>query len=169
LPYHVRSEGPNLRFAGRSSWTVDVEEFDRHLDAAERDDRHGESANALPGYLDALDWYRGPFLVDVEMGVARDLERERLRSRYVRALVRAGGLLLGAGSADHAQRLAVAAQEADPWSDEALCLQAECFLALGDRASALRTLHRVEALTEELGLPQSAEHQRISRALNAGL
>lgn len=165
--YHVRSDGSTLRFTGRSSWTVDVEEFEDQLDAAERDDRRGGSAAALAGYLAAIGWYRGPFLADVELSGSDEIERERLRSRYVRALIRAGGLLLAVGRIDEAQRLAVAAQEADSWSEEALCLQAEGYLAVGDRAAAVRTQRRAAALAEELGLPPSPELDRLARAVNA--
>lgn len=165
VAYHVRGDGASLRFAGRSSWTIDVEEFESLLDAAERDDRRGEPAGALTGYLAAIDWYRGPFLSDVDLGASDEIEMERIRSRHVRALIRAGGLLLAVGRVDEAQKLAVTAQEADPWSTEALLLQAQGYLALGDRAAALRTHERVVALADELGLAPSPDLDRLARAI----
>lgn len=165
MAYHLRSDGASLRFAGRSSWTVDVEEFELLLDAAERDDQRGASAVALGGYLGAIDWYRGPFLSDVDIDGSDEIEQDRLRSRYVRALIRAGGLLLAVGESEQAQKLAVAAQAADPWSDQAVCLQTECFLALDDRAAALRSHQRAVELTAELGWPASADLQRLTRTL----
>ena len=167
VAYHVRGDGVSLRFAGRSSWTIDAEEFESLLDTAERDDRRGESATALGGYLAAIDWYRGPFLTDVNVASSDEFERERLCSRYVRALIRAGGLLLAVGRVDEAQRLAVAAQAADEWSDLALCLQAEAYLTAGDRSAALRTARRAAELTAELGLSPSPELRRLDRALAA--
>lgn len=163
--YHVRGDGAVLAFAGRPSWTVDVEEFDRRLDDAERDDQRGESTVALLGYQAALAWYRGPFLEDVTVDVADELERDRLRSRYVRAALRAGALLLAVDRVAEAQRLAVAAQAADPWSEQALHLQTACYLAVGDRAAARRTQHRAEELAEELGIPTSSELERLARAV----
>lgn len=167
VAYHVRTEGAALRFTGRSSWTIDVEEFERLLDTAERDDRRGESSIALEGYLSALGWYRGPFLDDIAVTAADEIERDRLRSRYVRAVVRTGSLLLAVGRVEEAQRSAVAAQAADPWSEGALFLQAECFLAVGDRAAALRTRQRALTLSAELGLPESPELRRLGRVLDA--
>ena len=165
VAYHVRGDGSTLDFAGRTSWIVDVEELERLLDDAERDDRRGESAAALEGYLSAIGWYRGPFLEDLTVDAADELERDRLRSRYVRAAIRAGALLLAIGRVEEAQRLAVAAQAADPWSDRALHLQAECYLAVGDRAAARRAQRRAEDLAEELGLPSTAESDRLARVV----
>lgn len=165
IAYHVRADGASLRFAGRSSWAVDVEEFEQLLDGAEQADRRGGSAEALEGYLSAVSWYGGSFLSDVEVGVAEELERERLCSRYVRALVRAGSLLLAVGRVEEAQRFAVAAQAADPWSDTAICLQTEAFLAAGDRSAALRTHRRAVELVADLGLGPSPDLERLGRSL----
>lgn len=165
LAYHVRGDGASLRFAGRSSWTIDVQELEVLLDAAERDDQRGASAAALDGYLSAIDWYRGPLLADVVIDASDEIERDRLRSRYVRALLRAGSLLLAAGRSEQAQRLAVAAQVADPWSDQAVCLQTECLLALGDRSAARRSHQRAVDLTIELDLPPSPALRRLGRTL----
>lgn len=93
------------------------------------------------------------------------LERDRLRSRYVRALVRAGELLLAVGRVDESQRLASAAQEADPWSTDALRLQAEGYLALDDRAAALRAHRRAVDLAVELGIAPSPDLDRLARAI----
>ena len=165
VAYHVRADGASLRFAGRPSWTIDVEEMEIALDAAEGDDRRGASSAALDGYLAAIDWYRGPFLDDVELGASDEIEQDRLRSRYVGALIRAGGLLVAVDRIEEAQRLAVAAQAADPWSDAALCLQTECYLAKGDRAAALRSHRRAKDLIEELDLPPSPTLERLGRTL----
>ncbi len=165
VAYHLRSDGASLRFAGRSSWTIDVEELESSLDAAERDDERGASAAALANYLAAIEWYRGPFLADVEIEGTDEIERERLASRYIRALTRAGGLLLGAGRVEEAQRMAVAAQAADPWSELAACLQAEAYLAAGDRAAARRALGRATEILDELGLGPSSEIMRLERIL----
>ncbi len=165
VAYHVRGDGSTLRFTGRSSWTIDVEEFETILGVAERDDQRGESAAALDGYMSAIAWYRGPYLADVDIDAGDEIERERLSSRYVRTLIRAGSLLLAVGRHDEAQRLAIAAQTADPWSEFAVCLQAEAYLASGDRAAALRTTRRAAELVAELGLSPTAELRRLERAL----
>jgi DNA-binding SARP family transcriptional activator len=167
VAFHVRSDGALLRFAGRSSWTVDVEEVERLLDTAERDDARGEAAVALDAYLAAIAWCRGPYLDDVTLDVSDEVERERLRSRHVRALLRAGSLLLAVGRVEEAQRLAVAAEAADPWSEQALCLQIECYLAVGDAPAALRTQRRAVEVVEELGLPCSDDLRRLARLVGA--
>ncbi|HKY15695.1 MAG TPA: BTAD domain-containing putative transcriptional regulator, partial [Microthrixaceae bacterium] len=164
-PFHVRAEGVTLRFAGGEWWSVDVTEFERLTAEAARLDQQGSPSLALGAYLEALEWYRGPLLADLDLDAADDMERERLRSRFVRAAVRAGDLLVATGRPEEAIAVAARACREDPWSEPAYRLEADGHLALGDRAAAVRAYRRCLAVLDELGLPPEPETERLGRHL----
>lgn len=163
----VRATGNLLRFDGRPGWIVDVEEFDRLADHAARDEAANVPSVALRRYEEALGWYRGAYLEDVVASPEDEIERERLRSRFVRVATRAGALRLALGHVEDALRLAGRALGEDPWCEPALALVAAAHLEAGDRPAAVRALRRAEEVLDELGLPPGADLERVRRAIEA--
>jgi DNA-binding SARP family transcriptional activator len=165
--FHVRADSAAIRFVGRGSWTTDVDELERLLDRAEGADADGDLRSCLASSRAGLDWYRGPWLADGRLTASDEIERDRLRSRFVGAAVRLGSLLAAVGEHEEAHRLAVDALRADPWSELAAALDVSCHLDRGDRAAAARSYERSCALLAELGLEPSEALTRLDHALRS--
>ncbi len=95
-PYFVRSTGTLLQLVADGALEVDAVAFERVLDAAARRSG-GAPSEATATYQRAVDAGDRHYLVDVEGGEL-ELERDRLRARFLAAAVRAGNLLLAAAS-----------------------------------------------------------------------
>jgi DNA-binding SARP family transcriptional activator len=158
--YLVRMDGQRIRLVAGDELRIDVDLFDRHIEAAARAEADGAPSLALTHHLGAVDLYRGPLHVDVPDAEWIDLDREHYRTRFVRAAVRAGQLLLGHGDLDHAEATARRAIDVDRWAEEAYAVLAATALARGDRSAAQRHLDRALTALAELGLdPSPATHQ----------
>jgi len=94
------------------------------------------------------------------------LERERVQVRIVRAAVRAGELLLGAGSPQDAERLAEHVIGLDAQSERAYRLLAAAALAQGDRDAARRALCRCRDEVGDVALEPATQMlaRRVNRA-----
>jgi LuxR family maltose regulon positive regulatory protein len=118
-PYFLRSDGPVLHLAMDGALEVDVREFERHLDKAAVLERQGVPSAALVAYQRAVALWRGDYLADVPQCDWLDLERDRLREKFVTTAVRAGQLLLARGDTSEAGILAENALRTDQWSEAA--------------------------------------------------
>jgi DNA-binding SARP family transcriptional activator len=156
-PYFLRSTGPVLGLVVDGALEVDATEFDRSLDEAAVLERQGAPSAALAAYRRAADLWGGDFLVGVPSGEFLEMERDRLRGRFVASAVRAGHLLLARGEATAAGTLAERALRADQWSESAYQLLIAVHLATGDLTGARRSLRRCHRMLRELGVPA---HQR---------
>jgi len=96
-PYFLRADGPALELSVGHWLSVDVDEFDRCLDEAEKADSERAISLALPAYQRALALYRGDFCEGQPDTDWAALERDRLRLCYLTAVIRAGALLLADG------------------------------------------------------------------------
>jgi DNA-binding SARP family transcriptional activator len=166
--YLVRAEGSQVELVGDEHLQIDVDKFDRHLDAATRAERDGAPSAALDHLLAAVDLHRGDLhseLVDAEWV---DLDREHYRSRYVTVAVRAAQLLVGRGDpddVDRAERLAQRTLAVDPWSEDAFGVLIAAALARGDRSGARRQLDRCTTALADLGLEPSEATRRLRRRI----
>ena len=150
-------------------WT-DIWAFERllgRLDAAPGPAAPGLAAQA-EAFDKALKLYQGPFLgneADAPWVLPR---RERLRSKFLRAVERHGGALDGRG--DHALAADVyrRALELEPLSEELYRRLMRVQLAQGQHAEALNTYRRCrELLSVVLGLAPDAETQALYRKIHA--
>jgi LuxR family maltose regulon positive regulatory protein len=126
----------------------DLWELDAHLDAAAEAERQSDPRRALEHYMAALPLWRGDAfdeLADVDW--ARD-EQTRVRSRYSRAAVRAGDLLVAGGRWADALRAGEHATRADPLGEGGYVVQARAHLGAGDVNHARQV---VEACIRALG------------------
>jgi LuxR family maltose regulon positive regulatory protein len=156
-PYFLRSTGSALHLVVDGALEVDAQEFDRLVDEAAVLERQGAPSAALAAYQRAAELWGGDYLVDVPYGDSLQLERDRLRTRFVTSAVRAGHLLLARGDAAAARALAERALRADEWSESAYQLVIAVDLAAGDLVNAQRSLRRCHRMLRELGVPA---HQR---------
>ncbi len=167
-PYFVRSAGPVLRLVADEALEVDAHVFERALDAASRHERAGRPSDALADYRSALALWRGEYLADVGHPADwLDLERDRLRRRFVQAAVRAGDLLLAHGDVPGARENAERALQVDRWCEPAYQLLVAGCLAEGDLVNAHRTLRRCQQMLRELGVAAQARTLALGRQLRA--
>ena len=165
-PYFLRVDGERLRLIRDNSLELDVDEFDGLLTDADRLYDAGAFSLALSGYWRAVRLCRGEYLVDVRYDDWASLERERVQVRIVRAAVRAGELLLGAGSPQDAERLAEHVIGLDAQSERAYRLLAAAALAQGDRDAARRALCRCRDEVGDVALEPATQMlaRRVNRA-----
>jgi LuxR family transcriptional regulator, maltose regulon positive regulatory protein len=151
-PFFLRAKGTMLELTNDAALEVDMWEFERDLQEAERAIRHGAPSVALTAQLRAVRRYRGDLLSDLPQDEWSSQERERLRRRYVATALSAGNLLLARGDHHQPEELATRALAAEPWSEEAYQLLAATLLARGDRAAARRALDHCFDMLAELGV-----------------
>jgi DNA-binding SARP family transcriptional activator len=167
-PYFLRSSGPVLHLVVDDAFEVDAREFERYLDEAAVLERQGVPSAALVAYQRAVDLWHGDYLADVPQCDWLDLERDRLRERFVTTAVRAGQLLLARGETAEARVLAERALRTDKWSEGAYQLRIAAQLAVGDLVGAHRSLARCRQLLHELGVPPQQQTVALARRLQAG-
>lgn len=96
-------------------------------------------------------------------------ERERLAQRYLQALLGAAKNALNEDRPDDALMLARKALKLEPWQEQATRLGMEAYLALGDRAGALRLYQALAVrLQEDLAIEPGEELRAFYRRIVAG-
>jgi LuxR family transcriptional regulator, maltose regulon positive regulatory protein len=164
-PFFLRVKGTMLELTSEAALEVDMWQFERDLQEAERAIRQGAPSVALSAQRRAVKRYRGDLLLDLPQDEWSSHERERLRRRYVTAALNAGNLLLARGDHDEPEDLATRALAAEPWSEEAYQLLAATLLARGDRSGARRALDHCLKMLGELGVEPSHETQALLQQL----
>jgi DNA-binding SARP family transcriptional activator len=166
-PYFLRSAGPVLHLVTDVALEIDVLQFERALDEAARLERQGAPSAALTAYRRAADLWGGDLLADVSGGTWLEWERDRLRSRFVASVVRAGNLLLARGDTGAARALAERALRADDCSEDAYQLLVAVHLADDELVEAHRTLRRCQQMLHELGVPPQPRTRALAQQLAA--
>jgi LuxR family maltose regulon positive regulatory protein len=161
----VRAEGAGLRLTGHEWLRVDAWEMERLLDLGAQAESLGEPSAALDDYRQAVDLYRGPYLIDAAYEEWALPHRDRLVARFVAGAVRAGELTLAAGDRDEALHLVSQALEAEPWSEPAHRLAVAAHVARGDRAAARRAMNTCLRQLDELGVPPTEDTEIVFRAV----
>ena len=165
--YLVRTEGTRIELVAGGELRIDVDAFDRHVDLAAGAEDDGTPSLALEHHLAAVDLYRGSLHADAADAEWIDLDREHYGTRFVRAAVRAGQLLLGHGDLDHAEKVARRALDVDQWAEDAHGVLTATALARGDRSAAQRRLDRGLAALAELGVEPSDATRRLRRRIRS--
>ncbi len=156
--YFLRSEGDLLVLD--DDVCTDVEEFEERIETARRDDRAGAPARALAGYVDAISWYRGDYLLGVPSGWPL-LTRLRLRSLAVDAACRVAELTAARGEPEDAARWAERARHIDQLSERAARIFVASLLAAGHRTAAAEAATEFETLFLGTGITIEASTQRV--------
>jgi ATP/maltotriose-dependent transcriptional regulator MalT/DNA-binding SARP family transcriptional activator len=163
--YLLRLDGPHVRLVTGDYLRVDTDQFDDHLAAAARAETQAAPSVVLAHTRAAVDLYRDHLYADLPEAGWFTLAREHYRTRFVRAAVRAGQLLLGHGDGDEAELLARRALSVDPWAEDAHAILIGAALARGDRSAAHRRLGRCLESLAELDLDPSDGIQQLRRRL----
>ena len=162
----LRLDGPGVRLVTGEHLGVDVDEFDRHLTAAGRAEADAAPSLVLEHHLAAANLYRGELYADLPDAGWFGVNREHYRTRFVRAAVRAGQLLLGRGDDGQAEALARRALAVDQWNEDAYAILVVAALARGDRSAAHQRLTRCLEAVADLGLQPSDTTQQLRRRLH---
>lgn len=167
-PFFLRAKGSLLHLVVDPALQLDLREFEADLDHADRAEQQGAPSVALSAYLRAIECYAGDLLADLPAEGWLELERDRIRRRFLRAVLRAGQLTQASGDHDRAEDLALRALACEPWSEEAYRMLASAQLAADDRAAAQRTLDRMFAMLDEADLPASQAAFDLAGQLRGG-
>ncbi len=103
-PFFLRAKASRLELVEDPALEVDLRTFENDLDEALRAEAQGAPSLALAAYLRATDHYGGDLLAGTEADSWLELERDRLRRRYLRAVLRAGQSAAGLGRSPPAPR-----------------------------------------------------------------
>jgi DNA-binding SARP family transcriptional activator len=163
--WFLRTDGSQLSLAEVEELTIDVDQFERHADAAEQAEARGDPQATLDHYLAAISIYRGDYLEDAANEEWGDLERTRLRSRFIRGAVRGGELLIAHGEARRAIEILRRAIEIDPYAEAAHRAAALAFCSLGDRSAARKAVEACLRQLAELGVDPDLETQALAAEL----
>lgn len=152
-PYFIRSDGQSLELFAGDHLSVDTRRFEELLNDSRGLEESGLINDCMETLRQACDLYRGDFLPDALYLDWSGLERDRLRSKFLKGSVRLAELLLAYGRADEALAIAGRAIDTEPWSEAAHRVMVAAHLELGDRAGAQRALKRCLEALEEVGGP----------------
>ncbi|NTU80378.1 MAG: hypothetical protein HGA45_13545 [Chloroflexales bacterium] len=147
---------------------VDVEEFERHVQAGRQFEESGQIRAATGEYEVAIGLYGADFLIDDPYEDWPVLTRERLRVMYLEALDRLGLIYFAQGQYAACANLCQLMLAADNCREDAHCRLMRCYARLGQSPPALRQYQAcVEALRAELDVepsPATVElYERIRR------
>jgi LuxR family maltose regulon positive regulatory protein len=134
----IKYESNAYRFVAPIGTTVDVQEFNAHIDAARQADGSGNVAEARKRYQSAVDLYRGDFLEGMQEGGWQWRERELLRAGCLEGLRWLADLAREAGDV-RGQRFAVERLlEVAPFELEAVKMRLEALCRESRVAEAKR-------------------------------
>lgn len=159
--YFIRSDGNRLCLVRGDHFHVDIAEFDRLLDDAQR---AGSPGAELDAYLAAFPLRRGPYLGDILDPEWAAAPREDVDGRFVAAALRAGELVLGRDPA-MALDLASQAMDVDPYSERAFRLKAAAYSKQGAKAAARQLLARCRQEMDRHGIALEPETEMLERML----
>jgi DNA-binding SARP family transcriptional activator len=152
IPVVVFEGGAYRLAAGLRLW-VDVDEFERHAEAARRFERSGQQAAAVAEYELAAALYRGDLLADDPYEDWAVLARERLRLAYLEVLDRLSRLYFDQGRYGACAALCLDMVERDACREDAHRRLIRCYSRQGHPHLALRQyLACAAALRTELGV-----------------
>jgi DNA-binding SARP family transcriptional activator len=164
-PWFLQVEGGLLRLQRGNALDVDLDRFEATLDAAHTAAQSATPSLALHHLTLALSFYRGDALADLAGADWADLERDRLRVRFVTAAIRCGELLMATGDLQTPLDLALRALRTDPYSEAAYGLLTAVRLERGELDAARQTYRRCHKMLQELGLPPGPPIEMVARRL----
>lgn len=141
---------------------IDVDEFDRHVQAGRRLEANGQIAKAAAKYEAAIGLYQGDFLADDPYEEWPMLPRERLRVAYLDVLDHLSQIHFNRGQYADCVALCQILLTRDRCREDIHCLLMRCYSREGQRHLALRQYQIcVEALRVELEVDPVPETVRL--------
>jgi DNA-binding SARP family transcriptional activator len=152
----VLSERGGYRLNTEAGISVDVDRFDALASAGDSHLRSADTAGAMDLYTSAARLYRGDLGQTGDAGV--EIERERLRARYLTILGRLADHRFRAADYTASLDFALALLRADPCREDAHRLLMRCYVRQGERAQAIRQFRLCELVlrTEFEAAPERA-------------
>lgn len=163
--YFLHTDVGQLVLADVDMLDLDVDRFDRAVEAARSARRSGSPERELQASIEVAAAYGGELLAGLRADDWLLDERERHRRRFVEVAVRGGELALAAGDAARAVELAERAIAAETWSEAARRLLAAALVEQDDRAGARRALVACAAMLDELGVEPDDETVMLGRRI----
>ena len=162
--WFIRADTDRLHLADEGI-TIDVREFDEHIEAARSAERKGSPSIASEHYSAAHALYRGELIPGIDDPTVSH-ERTRLHVLAYDAACRQAELLLARGEPEEALRHAVDAQLIDPLGQRAHCVGIRCQIALGAASSARDSAAGVADLLRSEGIDPEPETARLIEQLS---
>ncbi len=163
---YIVTKSPGYAFEPDDNTWVDVYAFEDQLDQAERTRHPGHKRRLL---TQALDLYRGDLLEEDPYAEWALLERERLRERYLDALLELAELHAAAGELDRAIAACRRALARDEYREPVYRALMRYQVLAGDVAAALNTYERCRTmLQEEFGAEPAPQTRALYEAILKG-
>ena len=163
---YVVTRSPGYAFQPDENTWVDVYAFETFLRKAERTRHAGEKRAYL---TQALDLYRGDLLEEDPYAEWVLLERERLREKYLDALLELAELYAQEGALDRAIAACRRALARDEFRESAYRALMRYHVLAGDVAAALNTYERCRTmLRQEFGAEPAPQTQALYQAILRG-
>jgi DNA-binding SARP family transcriptional activator len=145
---------------------TDVEEFDERYERGRRLERAGRAEEAAAEYEEAVELYRGDYLVEDLYEDWTMVERERLSNAHVDMLDRLAVYYMEVGQLRESVRACYRVLEKDRCHEDSHRLLMRCYIQLGQRDRALRQYRLCERiLGQEYGTTPSPETRSLYRNL----
>ncbi len=142
-------------------WT-DVDQFVEGIKQARRYRQLGKKEYAAQSFKDALELYRGDFLVEYPYDDWLVAERERLREMWLQGSMELAGLFAEREEFDQAVRLLQGVLRKEPYQEEIYRQQIRYLLQAGRRAEALEQYRICEQmLSREFGAQPGEETRKL--------
>lgn len=155
--YHL---SPNVRVA------TDVEEFDELYERGRRSERADRAEDAAACYEEAVELYRGDYLLEDLYEDWTMVERERLANAYVDMLDRLAVYYLESGQLGESVRACYQVLEKDRCHEDSHRLLMRCYVRLGQRGRAMRQYRLCKRiLGQEYGTAPSPETRSLYKDL----
>jgi LuxR family maltose regulon positive regulatory protein len=127
--------------------------------------RHEEDEKIMPLFEKAINLYKGHFLIDEREEFWTASYRERLRSKYLRLIIRTGDYLERAGRWERAAEHYLKGLEVDELAEEFYQHLMICYRELGQHAKAIETYRRCKkTLSATFGIEPSPKTEAIYRS-----
>jgi DNA-binding SARP family transcriptional activator len=157
VSYVLLEEG-HYRLSPGVRVATDVEEFDELYEQGRGLERAGRADEAAARYEEAIELYRGDYLVEDLYEDWTMVERERLSNAYVDMLDRLAVHYLESGQLRESVRACYQVLEKDRCHEDSHRLLMRCYVRLGQRGRALRQYGLCERiLAQEYGTAPSPE------------
>jgi DNA-binding SARP family transcriptional activator len=160
-PAILYEDGAYTFAPGLQIW-LDVEEFDRCIQAGQQLEDRQQRTSAIAEYEAAISLYQGDYLEQNPYEDWTILDRERLRIVYLDTLDRLSHIYFDQDRYAACIAVCLRILTQDPCREDAHCLMMRCFSRQGQNHLALRQYHIcVEVLRNELCVDPAAETTKL--------
>jgi ATP/maltotriose-dependent transcriptional regulator MalT/DNA-binding SARP family transcriptional activator len=174
IDYHDGKATLNPLYCWVDAWAFEriCEQVDSEFRRIEEtvDERYEEDEKIMPLFEKAINLYKGHFLTDEREEFWTTSYRERLRSKYLRLIIRTGDYLERAGRWEKAAEHYLKGLEIDELAEEFYQHLMICYKELGQHAKAIETYRRCKkTLSAAFGIEPSPKTEIIYNNLKENI